>query len=490
MNDAKRTFISFRILIASVVLGVIGDSFLDVRPWGAGVAAFAAVVFGVCLYVRRVGGATIAKSTTWVAFASVAFAALFAWRDADGLRALNGLVLFICVGFTGLRAGLGAVYAARLSDLMWRAPLQWFGFIGHAGRLVAEEIRWKEMTEKRRLASVFAVGRGLLLAVVPVGLVIVLLANADAVFEKVMTPNISIDPGDAFLHFCVWIIVAFLCAGFLRKMFIARGELNAPPVIAPPQKTPFKFGITEIVTVLISLNAVVGLFVGIQFRYLFGGAGHVQSTTGLSYAEYARHGFFELLTVVALAIPMLMAMNGLLKRDNLRHQKIFRCVSGIFVVQIFVVAASALERMKLYVDFYSLSPLRLYAVTGMIFMIGLLGLFLGTTLRGKSNRFAFGAFVWLAVVVFGLNIANPDAMIARYNLQPRPGYTIDTELLASLSSDATPVLLSGASGLDSAAKREVNDALRAKYDRQALWQSQTLSYRAGLQQWEALSVKR
>ena len=32
----------------------------------------------------------------------------------------------------------------------------------------------------------------------------------------------------------------------------------------------------------------------VQLRYLFGGRGLVEARTHLTYAEYARHGFFEL----------------------------------------------------------------------------------------------------------------------------------------------------------------------------------------------------
>lgn len=488
MDTNQRSPLALRLLLIAVVLGVFGDLFLQIRPWGVGVLLFASVLFAACVLTRKLGGPALSKSTTWLAIATIPLAALFAWRDADGLRALNGLLLFLCVGMVALRASLGAVYATSLGDLLWKGPLQWLVFLGEGSKLAASDVKWKGTFERKGLAQYAAVGRGLMLAVLPVGLFIVLLSNADAVFQHVITPNIAVDPEDAMTHFFIWGMATVLSAGFLRRLFLAGTDPVKPPVVlnpAIPAPPPTKYGITEIATVLISLNVVVGLFVAIQFRYLFGGTELVLATTGLSYAEYARKGFFELLTVVALSVPILMAMNGLLKRERLRDQKVFRCMAGLFIIQIFVVAASALDRMKLYVDFYSLSPLRLYAVAGMVFMMGVLALFLGTILRGRADRFAFGSLAWLATVVIGLNVINPDAMIARYNLLDRPGQRVDANLLASLSSDATPALLEGVARLKGEKAQVIREALNDRYRQARPWTSSNLAYREGREEWAA-----
>jgi hypothetical protein len=490
MGTDKRSPFALRLLLSAAVLGILGDIFLESRPWGIGVPLFAAFVFSACLLAKKFGGPGLAKSTTWLAFGTAFVTALFAWRDADGLRILNGLVLLLCVGMVALRSSRGAVYASNLGDLLVHAPLQWFGFIGEAAKLTCSDVKWKSVAERNGVGRFAAVGRGLLLAVLPVGLFVGLLANADAVFEQVITPTVSLDGEAIMIHFLLWASITLLSAGFLRKLFIAPSDKTVPPVVSGPQLPPLKLGITEIATVLIALNAVVGLFGLIQFRYLFGGSSHVLATTGLSFAEYARRGFFELLTVVALSLPLLLGMNSLLKRESPRDQRIFRCAAGLFAIQLFVVAASALARMKIYVDYYSLSPLRLYAVAGMAFMVGVLGLFIGTTLRGRTDRFAFGSLAWLGFVVIGLNVINPDAMIARYNLRDRPGYKVDAGLLASLSSDATPVLVDSLAHMEKDKARVIAEALEQKYRVQRTWQTQTLSYRAGQKHWQTLNGQR
>ena len=53
---------------------------------------------------------------------------------------------------------------------------------------------------------------------------------------------------------------------------------------------------TTTATVLAALDLLFLLFVALQARWLFGGAGVIEATTGLTVSEYARRGFFELVT--------------------------------------------------------------------------------------------------------------------------------------------------------------------------------------------------
>ena len=54
-------------------------------------------------------------------------------------------------------------------------------------------------------------------------------------------------------------------------------------------------GLIEVATLLISVDLLFLVFVWIQFAYLFGGQANI-TLEGYTYAEYARRGFFELLT--------------------------------------------------------------------------------------------------------------------------------------------------------------------------------------------------
>ena len=63
-------------------------------------------------------------------------------------------------------------------------------------------------------------------------------------------------------------------------------------------RQPRRFLLSGVAIVLAALDLLFLVFVLVQFRYLFGGDAVVQVTAGLSYADYARRGFFELVTEV------------------------------------------------------------------------------------------------------------------------------------------------------------------------------------------------
>ncbi len=79
-------------------------------------------------------------------------------------------------------------------------------------------------------------------------------------------------------------------------------------------------------------------------RYLFGGADLVQSSVGLTYSEYARRGFFELLAVAALVLPVILGVHWLLRDATRGLQRTFTFFAGLFLLLLFVVIASALQR--------------------------------------------------------------------------------------------------------------------------------------------------
>src|SRR3989442_918343 len=96
-----------------------------------------------------------------------------------------------------------------------------------------------------------------------------------------------------------------------------------------------------------------------------GGTDLIQRTTGLTYAEYARRGFFELVAASALVLPILLAADWAVRNEAPQQRRTFRSLAGLLILLLAVVMASALERMRLYVDQFGLSEVRLYATAFM-----------------------------------------------------------------------------------------------------------------------------
>ncbi|MDM7923949.1 MAG: DUF4173 domain-containing protein, partial [Pyrinomonadaceae bacterium] len=230
---------------------------------------------------------------------------------------------------------------------------------------------------------------------------------------------------------------------------------------APPQAEPkkrdwqnwdntkfpqvFTLGRVETIIILGLIDVLFLSFVIFQLPYLFGGMDLVQNTPDLKLADFARRGFGELVAVAFLVLPMLLASHWLLRRDNTKNETIFRVLAGIQVALLFVIMASAMQRLVLLTGElgYGWTTVRFYPMVVMIWLAVVFVWFGWTVLRGRRNNFAWGA-LWSAIVILGAtNLMNPDDFIARKNIQlMQQGREYDAGYNASLSQDAVPVLIS------------------------------------------------
>jgi hypothetical protein len=307
-----------------------------------------------------------------------------------------------------------------------------------------------------------------------------LFMSADAVFQHFVLTLFRLDLQSLLTHLLIIGVVTWLVAGALR------GMLGAEEFVLP-ESTPartFSLGSTEICVVLGLLDVLFFGFVLVQLRYLFGGAALVASTTGLSYAQYARRGFFELVTVAAVALPLLLLVHWLLPADAPRSERRFRALAGTQVVLLFVIMASALQRMRLYQSAYGLTELRLYTTAFMVWLSLVFLWFVATVLRGRRERFVFGALVAGFVVIGALHILDPDAYIVRVNVA-RADRRFDADYATSLSADAVPALIAALPDLKPQARALVTAHLRARWSppRSADWRTWNL---ARAQAWQAV----
>jgi hypothetical protein len=217
-------------------------------------------------------------------------------------------------------------------------------------------------------------------------------------------------------------------------------------------------------------------FVVVQLRYLFGGAAHVLRSAGLTYAEYARAGFFELVWVAALALPTLLVAHGFVRRGGARWERSFRVLAGVMIVSLVVIMLSAAYRMRLYQREYGLTETRLYASAAMAWLALVFVWFAATVLRGRVAPFAFGTLLSAWAVVAALDVTNPDALIARTNLaRLERGQRFDASYVASLGPDAAPVLAPAVVGIPGEGRCEVVRSLLAGLDADADWRGWSLA---------------
>ena len=206
----------------------------------------------------------------------------------------------------------------------------------------------------------------------------------------------------------------------------------------------FTLGTVETVIILGLVDLLFLSFVIVQVPYLFGGMELVQNTPDLKLADYARRGFGELVAVAALVLPILLTSHWLLRKDNPANQKLYKALAGIQIVLLFVIMASAVQRLVLLTGElgYGLTTVRFYPMVLMTWL-GIVFLWFGlTVLRGQRRHFAWGA-LWAAIVILGAtNLVNPDKFIAETNIRlMHQGREYDGSYNRELSDDAVPALL-------------------------------------------------
>jgi hypothetical protein len=167
----------------------------------------------------------------------------------------------------------------------------------------------------------------------------------------------------------------------------------------------------------------------------------VLETTGLTFAEYARQGFFQLVAVGALTFAVIAGSLRWARRESSRDTRVLQLLLGALSVLSLVVLASAFRRLTLYESVFGYTRLRI-SVHAVILWMAVL--FLMLLIAGVKMRAPWLPTVVVAVTAFSLlafNLADPDLLVARRNVERfHATGRIDLPYLAFLSADAVPAL--------------------------------------------------
>ena len=451
------------LMVLAILTGIAGDLLLRVEPFGLNLGLWLSLVGVVLVAAARRTQRQTDRVTLSLTGAAIAFALMNAWRDAGPLHLLNTIGALAClataflrvsssvspdqakdnaeltgsaprVGMPGIADLAAAAYRSAIATALMAIPL---AIESRIGELVRERFG------SGRAQSVV---RGTLLAVPVLLLFGSLLRAADPVFAALIDRVIIIDLGSTWSHLLLGGFFTWTAAGFLRG---ATSPASRPIGV----RSPLALGSIELMVVLGSLATLFLGFVVVQLQYFFGGTTHVALTAGLTYAEYARRGFFELVWVCALVIPLLLVAHESVA-DDAGAVRMFRIVSAVLLVLLAVIVASALQRMRLYTSAFGLTLARVYATAFMLGIALLLAWFTLTVLRGRAERFASGLIVLAAIGTVSLNAINPEALVVRVNVaRAVAGDTLDTNYLAAgLGADAAPALAASLSALSTGAR--------------------------------------
>lgn len=454
-----RSGLAFEAAATALLLGSLGNALLREVPWGINVPLWVAALLASLWMIARRHGVRLVGDGRWLLLPAGFFALMLAWRAAESLMFLNVVAVLLALAIATVCTRTGTLRAARVVVYIWALVMAAVHAVAGLPMLLLGDVDWRRTRVPGRSGTMLAVLRGVLLAAPLLIVFGALFAAADPVFEGLVDRMMEWRP-DALLTSLFWIgFWTWLVAGWLRGVLLGNAD---PPRVLNHLPGP-RLGGIETATVMGLLNLLFLAFVAVQFRYLFGGADLVRYTDGLGYADYARRGFFELVTASALVLPVLLGLHALQREDHPRYERIFRWLAAALIALLLIVMASALQRMRLYQEQYGLTELRLYTTVFIAWLAAVFAWFAATALRGRRERFAWGALVAAFVALAVLNALNPQAVIARTNIRhPAAEQRLDAAYLARLGPDAVPVLLRALPDVPLQSRCALIDALRVR----------------------------
>ncbi|WP_280337415.1 DUF4153 domain-containing protein, partial [Nocardia wallacei] len=450
------------VLPAAAVAGAVAALAVPVdRPGIGWLLAGSASAGAVIMVDRRARGAAgVATKRNWerIWWTGVALAllAVGAVRAAEWLFALCAVAACVAgsLAVVGRRSIHGMLYDAIAVPLASFGALAWvYTALGRAREGVG--------TRHRRLGVSAAATVALLLVFVP------LLGSADATFGALvvgLVPNV--DGGSV----ARWLVV-FAVAGTVTvsAMYLLAG---------PPPPSEERHGVsrrtlsrTEWGLPVGALTIVFAAFVAAQLVALFGGDDYVQRTAGLTYAEYARSGFWQLAAVTVLTLAVILSVLHWAAKDSAADRRWLRLLLGAISGLTLVILASALGRMWTYQQAYGFTVLRLLVETCELWLGVVYVLVVVAVVRLELTWLPRAAVGTATAALLVLAALNPEALIADRNIDRwQHGKNLDATYLTELSLDVLPAV----DRLPDPLRTQLRDRLRHRVDDDT-WNSWNLS---------------
>lgn len=467
------------IFAVSLLLGLLFNYLLFGSVPGIGFGIFiAAIVIGAVLLVARFRR-RLTPLAWWFAALSVLFASLVGVRASYELTFMNvvlslALLLFAVAETVGDRIRTFSI--VRYTALSWLP----FYFIGNVALFFGAWFRERIDGQRRNLGPVI---RGVLLALPVLVIFALLFSSADLVFRKYLqaTVHFNLSPETVARVVCIIVVTLLFLGAFWFIFTFRRKERAAAENVVKSND----IGRTETHILLWSVNALFILFIAVQLAYLFGGERGIVSQ-GFTYAAYARRGFFELIVVAVISWILAWSVDRTAASVEPAHRRMTKFLLLVLVLQVVVVMASAFMRLVLYEQAYGFTTLRFYSHVFIVWLaVAFVLLLYKIFVRRREAALAFAMLISVLVFAAGVDAFNPDAFIARQNVQ-RYAATgkIDVFYLDYLSPDAVPAIMPILDANDAATAKAAASRLYWKQHRmeqsKPRWQGYNVSRRTAL----------
>ncbi len=432
-------------LVLALIVGVLLN--LSIQNHAPSVATL--VAFAIAPLALLVSGRVKSRASRIALIIAPLFAIPFGFRRTEWLIAADYVAVVGLIALAALWSRGPAGFPKSLVSVIQRG-LSLFAQAVYAPKFLLEPaLNTKGLKSSTSRSILIGIAIALPIVVILGGL----LASADTVFASFISFDFTL--GDMLLHVLVSLLMAWVFAIALRT---ASSEVDQTD-----RERRKLIGATESITALSLILALFGLFVLTQILLWTGGADDILKTAGLSYAEHARRGFFQLIAVSALTFAVLIGFRTFMRDGSTRQRQIWRFVSLATIALSLVIVSIAIQRLFLYEDAYGLTVARVVAIAGAVW-IGLILVMLAITFLQRQRDVGQPEHRWLFVSVIGsglvvlllLNIANPERMVVERNWSRvgKSAIPFDAAYVGTLSADGIAAFKPHFNKLNEAEKRD------------------------------------
>lgn len=376
----------------------------------------------------------------------------------------------------------------RWSEAVWssvKTPARWLRLLAILSQRRGLDAAGAAVSATARVARALRV---CLPALVLTGLFALVLGSGNAIFgswihhafDSLLGWLVHLDITIGRLFF--WFLVAGAAMPFVQPASApdhARWWTRTFPML--PEPRDHKISLWQSRLVLLLINALFFAVNTIDAIYLW--VNH-KLPDDVSYSSFVHRGVFLLVLAVLLAAAVLVALFQ--QADPIARDRTVRVLALIWIAQNIVLVGSVLLRLKLYVEAYQLSTLRVYVALFLLLVtVGFVLLAIHVQRRRTLNWLVFTNALATFVLFYIVQLTDVAKFVARYNVtqwKTDRSHPLDLNYLESLGPSAWPALAEVACAGESA------DAYFARQKREALAEKEKRK-RAGLD-WRSWQARR
>lgn len=185
------------------------------------------------------------------------------------------------------------------------------------------------------------------------------------------------------------------------------------------------------------------LYLFSQLAYFFSAFKGLLPNEEITYAQYARKGFFEMCVIAVINLLIVIVSLVISKKANGKPSYFVRALATFISVFTLIIIATSISKMVLYINEYGMTILR---VTTSAFMIFLAILFITSILRIYINNINIikTSLIFAGLITLLLGTFNVNAVCADYNYNAyisKKLDNIDIETIYELGDEGIPYII-------------------------------------------------